>query len=211
MEEDIQLDNILRHAYSDIINGKSLREVSKEVGIERRRLKKLIESILSEEEKQSFNNAVNRKNNRKKISNINRDKKAKALESEEYKKVVEELTKRGVQPLWIEQIYNRCQERPQTQISRDTLATKLLELLDYFSTRNENITEESNGYISIEDVIEMILRNPRIITSDIKNKIIPKCAIITAKNDENVVLANVKIKSNPGIFNKSSENIRKGR
>ena len=211
MQEDIQLDNILRQAYSDIIEGKSLRKVSTEVGIERRRLKNLIESILSEEEKQSFNNAVNRKNNRMKISNSNRNKKSKALESEEHKRVVEELTKRGVQPAWIQQVYNRCQERPQTQISRDTLATKLLELLDYFSTRNENIIEESNGYISVEDVIEMILRNPRIMTSDIKNKIIPKCAIITAKNDENIVLANMKIKSNPGIFNKSSENIRKGR
>lgn len=142
---------------------------------------------------------------------VGRDKKKKAVESEEYKLTIESLAKGGIQPEWIEAIYARCQERKQTKISRFTLATKLLKLLEYFEERNESIEKDSNGYMESKDVVEMILRNPRIISSDINENIIAKCEIITEKNGGNIQEANEKIKNNPGIFRKKREDIEKGK
>lgn len=211
MQEDIEIKNVLRQAYIDIIKGKSLREVSKEVGIERKRLKKLIESILSEEEKQLFNNALNSKNNKIKGSNSNRNKKSRALESEGYREKLESLASKGITPDDIQQIYDRCQEKPQTKIAKDTLTSKLIALLEYFDTRNQDIDERNPGYISKDDVIEMIMRNPRIINSDIQNNIMVKCQILTDKKEGDIRKTNMLIKSNPGIFRKTVKTIKEGR
>lgn len=142
---------------------------------------------------------------------VGRNKKEKAIKTESYQEAIECLAQKGILPNWIESIYERCQEKAQTKIARDTLAFKLVELLQYFEKRNIGLTEESKGYISSEDVINMILKNPRIITSDVENNIIPKCIVITDKNDGDNVVANIKIKNNPGIFRKTIKNIREGK
>ncbi len=142
---------------------------------------------------------------------LGRDKKKNAINSEEYKNILEELAKKGVTPEHIQAIYDRCQEKPQTKIARDTLATKLLALLNYFSGRNHGIQKESIDYISTEDTIDMILRNPRIINSDIQNNIIAKCQVITDKKSGDVRKANQLIKSNPGVFRKTIQKIREGK
>jgi len=141
---------------------------------------------------------------------VGRDKKKKALESDVYKQNIEKLAQRGMTPENIEMIYNKCQERPQTKLAKHTLASKLVELLEYFDERNMGLDEISKGFINKEDVIEMIMRNPRIINSSISNNIIPKCQIITTKKG-NVKDANMLIKSNPGIFRKTEKAIREGR
>lgn len=210
MENDAELEMLLKQAYHEIVkNKKSIRQVSKDIGIERRTLKRLMLEYLPEDERKKLNIAIDKKNNKKIEGKDN--KKGKALKTEKYKEKIEELAKRGISPNWIEQIYTRCQEKEQTKISRDTLAYKLVDLLDYFSERNTGLTEESMGYISSEDVVNMILKNPRIMTSDVKNNIIPKCVLITEKNDGSCVLANIKIKSNPGVFRKSYKTIKEGR
>ena len=140
-----------------------------------------------------------------------RNKKKKALESDKYKEEIEELAVRGVTPDDIQKIYDRCQERTQTKIARHTLVSKLTALLEYFSTRNEGIREESKAYINKDDVIEMIMRNPRMITSDIDKNIIVKCELLTTKKDGDVKEANKLIKSNPGIFKKTVQTIKEGR
>lgn len=142
---------------------------------------------------------------------VGRDKKKRALEGEQYKKSLQELAKVGIQPEQIEEIYNRCQERKQTQVSRDTLAIKLVELLKYFETRNEGIEEQSIGHISNEDVIQMVLKNPRIMSSDIQNNIIVKCEVLTEKKEGNIRETNKLIKSNPGVFRKTIKTIKEGR
>lgn len=210
MQDNINIESILRQAYNSIVvEGKSLRTVSEEIGMDRKKIKKIMVEILSQDELEQFNNAVSRRNN--KLKEGQRNKKAKALETDSYKMVIESLANRGIQPEWIEEIYERCQEKNQTKISRYTLATKLVELLEYFEGRNEGILEESAAYISNEDVIQMILKNPRMINSDVQQNIIQKCSIITIKNDNNVGLANMKIKSNPGIFRKTIKDISDGR
>ena len=210
MQNNTNLESVLRNIYQSIVlERKSLRTVSEETGMDRKKIKKLMIEILSPEELKQFNNAVSRRNNQLKDGKT--DKKAKALKEESYKETIDMLVSKGVQPEWIEAIYVRCQEKNQTKISKDTLAIKLLELLEYFKERNVGIPEDSGAYISSEDVVGMILKNPRIINSDISRNIIPKCSIITVKNDNNVGVANMKIKSNPGVFRKTLKDISDGR
>lgn len=142
---------------------------------------------------------------------LGRDKKIKALHSEEYKRNIEELAKKNVTSEDIQKIYDRCQERPQTKIARDTLATKLIALLSYFNERNKGISEESIAYISTQDTIDMILKNPRMMNSDLENNIIAKCQVVTEKKAGNIGKANALIKSNPGLFRKTVKNIREGK
>ena len=142
---------------------------------------------------------------------VGRDKKKRALNSEEYREKIEMLASRGITPEDIQQIYERCQEKPQTKVARDTLVTKLITLLEYFDTRNKDIDEENPGYISKDDAIEMIMRNPRIINSDIQNNIMVKCQVLTDKKDGNVRETNKLIKSNPGVFRKTVKTIKQGR
>lgn len=142
---------------------------------------------------------------------VGRDKKKKALESDEYREKIEMLASRGITPDDIQQIYDRCQEKPQTKIARDTLTTKLIALLEYFDTRNKGIDKENSGYISKDDVIEMIMRNPRIINSDINRNIAVKCEVLTDKKEGSIKAANALIKSNPGVFRKTVKSIKEGR
>ena len=141
---------------------------------------------------------------------VGRDKKRRALESDEYKENIENLAQRGITPEDIEMIYNKCQEKPQTRIAKHTLAEKLIQLLEFFDERNEGLEEISKGFISKEDAIKIIMRNPRILNSNIENNIIAKCQIITNKKG-NIKEANMLIKSNPGIFRKTEKAIREGK
>lgn len=209
MQINTDLEQKLRNAYEDIINRKkSLRTVSTELQIDRKEIKKLMQEILSESELEIFKNSLSRNNN--KLKDGKRNKKAKAINREEYKKAIISLADKGILPEQIEAIFNRCQERKQTKLSRDTLAIKLEELLNYCNQRNEGLKEESDGFMANEDVIQMVIKNPRIISGDIKKNFVAKCSLITVKNNNDVELANVKIKRNPGIFRKTIKDIEKG-
>ena len=142
---------------------------------------------------------------------VGRDKKKRALESEEYKINIQHLANMGVNAEDIQKIYDRCQDRAQTKIARHTLVSKLIKLLEYFEQRNQTIPEESSAYISKDDAIEMIMRNPRIINSDIQKNIIIKCEVLTSKKDGDIRSTNMLIKSNPGIFRKTVKTIKEGR
>ena len=137
---------------------------------------------------------------------LGRDKKAKALTSDEYKLKIQSLLETGINETDIQKIYDRCHEKKQTVIAKDTLVFKLIELLEYFNERNKDLKENDEGFISKDDVMDIIMRNPRIMTSDINNNIIPKCQILTEKKGTTKE-ANKAIKSNPGIFRKSIKTI----
>lgn len=141
---------------------------------------------------------------------VGKDKKKKALQSDKYKEDIEELEKRGITSEIIQMVYDRCQQRSQTKITRHTLASKLVNLLQYFDERNKELEDSSKGFISIDDTIEMIMKNPRIITSSISNNIVIKCQVLDGKK-ASVREANVLIKSNPGLFRKTVKSIMEGR
>ena len=201
----------VEQAYKLIMQeGFSLRAASEQVGIERKKLKTLIENTLNEEEMVKFQDRVSSKNKKEKnTGRVGRDKKKKALESDEYIIAIGELAKRKILPEWIDEIYLRCQEKKQTKIAKDTLAIKLVELLEYFDKRNEGIQEDSPQYLTSEDVVEMILRCPRLITMGLEKNIIVKSDAITLRNNGNIGKANEQIRNNPSIFTKSLEQITK--
>lgn len=201
----------VEQAYKLIMQeGLSLRAASEQVGIERKKLKTLIENTLNEEEMVKFQDRVSSKNKKEKnTGRVGRDKKKKALESDEYIIAIGELAKRKILPEWIDEIYLRCQEKKQTKIAKDTLAIKLVELLEYFDKRNDEIQEASPQYLTSEDVVDMILRCPRLITMGLEKNIIVKIDAITSKNNGNIGEANNQIRNNPSIFTKSLEQITK--
>lgn len=201
----------VEQAYKLIMQeGLSLRAASEQVGIERKKLKTLIENTLNEEEMVKFQDRVSSKNKKEKnTGRVGRDKKKKALESDEYIIAIGELAKRKILPEWIDEIYLRCQEKKQTKIAKDTLAIKLVELLEYFDKRNDEIQEDSPQYLTSEDVVDMILRCPRLITMGLEKNIIVKIDAITSKNNGNIGEANNQIRNNPSIFTKSLEQITK--
>ena len=201
----------VEQAYKLIMQeGLSLRVASEQVGIERKKLKTLIENTLNEEEMVKFQDRVSSKNKKEKnTGRVGRDKKKKALESDEYIIAIGELAKRKILPEWIDEIYLRCQEKKQTKIAKDTLAIKLVELLEYFDKRNYGIQENSPQYLTSEDVVDMILRCPRLITMGLEKNIIVKIDAITSKNNGNIGEANNQIRNNPSIFTKSLEQITK--
>ena len=201
----------VEQAYKLIMQeGLSLRVASEKVGIERKKLKTLIENTLNEEEMVKFQDRVSSKNKKEKnTGRVGRDKKKKALESDEYIIAIGELAKRKILPEWIDEIYLRCQEKKQTKIAKDTLAIKLVELLEYFDKRNDGIQENSPQYLTSEDVVDMILRCPRLITMGLEKNIIVKIDAITSKNNGNIGEANNQIRNNPSIFTKSLEQITK--
>lgn len=209
--KDLEQHEKVEQAYKLIMKeGLSLRAVSEQIGIERKKLKTLIENILNEEEMVKFQNRVSSKNKKEKnTGRVGRDKKKKALESDEYKIAINELAKRKILPEWIDKIYLRCQEKKQTKIAKDTLAIKLVELLEYFDKRNNGIQEDSPQYITSEDVVDMILRCPRLITMGLEKNIIVKSDAITLRNNGNIGKANEQIRNNPSIFTKSLEQITK--
>lgn len=141
---------------------------------------------------------------------LGRDKKLKAMQSDQYKLNMEKLLERGITENDIQMILDRCSERKQTRIVKDTLAFKLVELLEYFDERNNGISVNDDGFISKDDVINMVMKNPRIITSDIRNNIITKCQVITNKKGT-IKEANMAIKTNPGIFRKAVQTIIEGK
>lgn len=141
---------------------------------------------------------------------VGKDKKKKALQSDEYKGHIEKLEEKGITLEIIQMIYDRCQQRPQTKITKHTLASKLVDLLEYFDERNSGIEDRSKEFISIDDTIEMIMKNPRIITSSISDNIVIKCQVLDEKK-ESVRATNMLIKSNPGLFRKTVKSIIKGR
>lgn len=201
----------VEQAYKLIMQeGLSLRASSEQVGIERKKLKTLIENTLNEEEMVKFQDRVSSKNKKEKnTGRVGRDKKKKALESDEYIIAIGELAKRKILPEWIDEIYLRCQEKKQTKIAKDTLAIKLVELLEYFDKRNDGIQEDSPQYLTSDDVVDMILRCPRLITMGLEKNIIVKIDAITSKNNGNIGEANNQIRNNPSIFTKSLEQITK--
>lgn len=201
----------VEQAYKLIMQeGLSLRAASEQVGIERKKLKTLIENTLNEEEMVKFQDRVSSKNKKEKnTGRVGRDKKKKALESDEYIIAIGELAKRKILPEWIDEIYLKCQEKKQTKIAKDTLAIKLVELLEYFDKRNDGIQEDSPQYLTSEDVVDMILRCPRLITMGLEKNIIVKIDAITSKNNGNIGEANNQIRNNPSIFTKSLEQITK--
>lgn len=187
----------------------SLRGAAETLAIDKKQLKKLMQERLPEDLFLELQQLLDVNNKKNKPGDSKIGKKQKALQHEIYQAALQKLVSRQFQPEWLEKIYQRCKQNRHSMVSRDTMVYKLLEILEYFDARNQEVPNTKDR-ISDQDVVDMIIRNPRILSSNIATNFIAKCQIITLKKD-GIPEANRAIRSNPGIFKKSKDDILKGR
>lgn len=197
-------DEQILTAKEEIMKGQSISSVAKNIGMDRKTLKLKIINLISEEERESFENKLS-KNLRKNKVSIKRQKKIDAEEN--YKKTVNELVEKGIKKEDIEIIYEILSSNSHSKMSKDTFVIKLLDLLYFSEERNKGIDEESKGYISKDNLIEMIRKDKKFMTSDINKKIKPVCQLMDDNSDLTKPEVNEIIKQNPHIFRNSTKKI----
>ena len=184
-----------------IMQGQSISSIAREIGIDRKDLKSKILEILSDEEKNEFNKKLkyNFRGNRKSVRNIKRENK-----KEKYKMAVQTLVRLGITKEDIETISKVLRENRHTTMSKDTFAIKLVEILEFIKERNQGIEVNDEGYITSKDVINMILKDPRFMTNDVKRKLKPMCDILdNCSSNVNKYQINSYMKQYPEIFKNS--------
>lgn len=92
-------------------------------------------------------------------------------------------------------------------MAKDTFVLKLLDLLEFAEMRSKDIKPEDTGYIGKKEVMEMIKRDPKIMTNDMRNKIRPMCETLEKRPDFSKADVNEIIKNNPHIFRNSIKKI----
>lgn len=187
-------------AKETIMSGKSITSVSKGLAIDRKELKKNILELLDEDEKKRFEKKLysNYRKNR-----VNKRIKKRVINEEAYKKAVEELVKKGINKDDIETIYTISSANPHTKLAKDTFVFKILDLLEFCEQRNQGLDENSRGYITKKDLLQMLQRDPKLITSDVNGKINPICEILDEQEKLGTEDVNEIIKNNPHIFRNS--------
>lgn len=189
-----------------IMQGQSISSIAREIGIDRKDLKSKILEILSDEEKNEFNEKLkhNFRRNRKSARNIKRENR-----EEKYKVAVQTLVRLGITKEDIETISKVLSENHHTTMSKDTFAIKLVEILEFIKERNQGIEVNDEGYITSKDVINMILKDPRFMTNDVKRKLKPMCDILDNwSSNVNKYQINSYIKQYPEIFKNSIKKLK---
>lgn len=175
MDKLILEEKFLMECKNKIMHGKSISSLAQEFHIDRRTLKKKILEILSEKEKQEFEEKLNTnfRKNRKSTRTIKKEQR-----EENYKKAVEKLISLGITKEDMESIIKVLNINSHTTMAKDTFAIKLVELFEFIKDRNLDIDLNEEGYISKQDVISMIIRDSRFMSNDIERKIKPMCEIL---------------------------------
>lgn len=189
-----------------IMQGQSISSIAREVGIDRKDLKSRILEILSDEEKNEFNEKLkyNFRRNRKSTRNIKRENR-----EEKYKMAVQALVRLGITKEDIENISKVLGENRHTTMSKDTFAIKLVEIFEFIKERNQGIEVNDEGYITSKDVINMILKDPRFMTNDVKRKLKPMCDILDNwSSNVNKNQINSYMKQYPEIFKNSIKKLK---
>ena len=189
-----------------IMQGQSISSLARKLGIDRKTLKKKILEILPDEQIEEFEKILhtNFRRNRKSIKNIKKENK-----EGNYKQAVQTLVSLGITNDDIETIFQSINRNPHTTMAKDTFAIKLVEIFQFIQKRNEGIEVEDKGYITKEDVIHMISRDPRFMTNDVERKLEPMCDIFdnwSANITKNQV--NVYIKQYPEVFKNSVKKLK---
>ena len=189
-----------------IMQGQSISSIAREIGIDRKDLKSKILEILSDEEKNEFNEKLkhNFRRNRKSARNIKKENR-----EEKYKMAVQTLVRLGITKEDIETISRVLSENNYTTMSKDTFAIKLVEIFEFIKERNQGIEVNDEGYITSKDVINMILKDHRFMTNDVKRKLKPMCDILdNCSSNVNKYQINSYMKQYPEIFKNSIKKLK---
>lgn len=188
----------------EILKGKSISSIAKEIGIDRKTLKNQLMQILTPEEQSELEEKLQKNFRRNRIS-ARREKRNQAEES--YKQSMKRLVQVGVKSEDIEKIFSKMAENKHTTMARDTFAIKLLAMLEYFGQRSDGIAVGKEGYISKDDVIKMILTDGKIMSNDIETKIKPICKRIEQVEKVEKEDVNTMIKTKPQIFRNAYQRV----
>ena len=189
-----------------IMQGQSISSIAREIGVDRKDLKSKILEILSDEEKNEFNEKLkhNFRRNRKSARNIKKENR-----EEKYKMAVQTLVRLGITKEDIETISRVLSTNRHTTMAKDTFAIKLVEILEFIKERNQGIEVNDEGYITSKDVINMIIKDPRFMTNDVKRKLKPMCDILDNwSSNVNKYQINSYIKQYPEIFKNSIKKLK---
>lgn len=140
-------------AKDNIMNGKSITSEATRLQLDRATLKKYITEILSTEEAKSFEIKLtsNLRTNRVSI------RKQKQMDAKnKYEEIIGKLVQKGIDKKDIATIYGITSNNKHSKMAKDTFVLKLLDLLEFSEERNNGISTNSTGYISKNNVIEMI-------------------------------------------------------
>lgn len=191
-------------AKDNIMNGKSITSEATRLQLDRATLKKYITEILSTEEAKSFEIKLtsNLRTNRVSI------RKQKQMDAKnKYEEIIGKLVQKGIDEKDIATIYEITSHNKHSKMAKDTFVLKLLDLLEFSEERNNGISINSTGYISKNNVIEMIEKDPKLMTNDINKKIKPICKILDQNPELTTEEVNEIIKKNPHIFRNSIKKI----
>lgn len=194
----------LLKAKEEIISGKSITTMAKELGIDRKKLKKDIITILTDSELSEFENKLNSNYRKNKIS-IRREK--QKSKEEQYGRTLEKLIKMGIKKEYIEEIATLINNDQRNKMAKDTFVIKLLELLKFCEERNTGLSKEDKGYISHKDLLNMIKRDKKFMTNDVNRKLKPVCEILDKHEGLTRTDVNEIIKGHPHIFRNSIKKI----
>ena len=185
------------------MNGESISSLARETGVDRRTLKNKILEILSDDEKVEFEQKLNSNFKRNRVSVRNAKRKNREVS---YKQGIHELVLMGITDEDIEIIFRAISSNKHTAMAKDTFVSSLIEIFNFVEERNIGLRPDSKGYITKEDVINMILKQPKFMTNDVRGKIKPMCDIFDGCSSKDQV--NQSIKQYPEIFKNSIKRVK---
>lgn len=131
-------------------------------------------------------------------------------ENEIYQRNIRLLEEIGITENLRKRLYNLLTKNIHTKMSRGTYIDKLLQMFLLFTMeRNKSLEEKDIGYISKEDVIGMILLEPKVMTNDVKRKMRARLEYIDKLPWATRQKTNQIIIQAPSIFDSSHERFDK--
>lgn len=190
---------IIQEVYQRIMKGESLTEISNDIGVDRKTLRTKMREFLNEDQNKQMDDIlkVGRKVNPNSKTKTYRGKK----ENKDLSSELKILADSGITPEQIEEIFEKMNLNKVTKFTRETFIYKLLEILELVQKRNNEIDPESKGFISIKDMVDMILKNPRMMSRDSNTKLSHLFKVFDDEANLSKESTNKFIKIYPGVLN----------
>ncbi len=201
-------NNYLEEIFTKLENETTtISEEAKKLNIDRKTLRERLKKH-NKIRYEKFEEERNRKKQNKSKNRVN--KKIEAEKNEIYQKNIRLLEELGITESLREKLYKVLSENRNTKMSKDTYVDKLLQLFLLFTLeRNKGFDEQDIGYITREDVIGMILLEPKVMTNDVKRKMRARLEYIDKLPWATRQKTNQIIIQAPAIFDSSHERFDK--
>ncbi len=198
-------NTIIQEVYKRVMQGESLTNISKDIGVDRKTLRQKMRELLDENQNKQMDDKlkVGRKTNKK--TTVFRGKK----EKEDLSKEIKTLADSWITPKQIEEIFEKMNLNRVTTITRETFIHKLLEILELLQKRNSQIDPKSKGFISTENMVNMILTNPRMLSRDSNRRLYDIFKLFDDEANLSAEATNEFIKRYPRILNIGADKLKR--